>query len=40
MDSIELETEKKSDTDYQYQQMLKGKSFQLWIDTPDQEQDE
>lgn len=39
MDSVELETELKSDTDFRYKQMLEGNNYQLWIDTPDAEQD-
>jgi hypothetical protein len=30
----------KSDTDWRYEQMIKGNNYQLWIDTPDKPQDE
>lgn len=39
MDSKQLESELKSDTDWRYEQMIKGKSFTLWVDTPDKPQD-
>lgn len=39
MDRKEVKNDQKRDADWRYEEMKQGNSYQLWIETPDKQQD-